>query len=61
MYLYIKNTNKIGGVFCLELELEDFLFDCEARKLSPKTIKSYRNNTALLSFLKSIGKFINTK
>ncbi len=32
------------------LEFEDFLFNCESRGLSPKTIKSYRNNTAL--FLK---------
>lgn len=32
------------------LEFEDFLFNCESRKLSAKTIKSYRNNTAL--FLK---------
>lgn len=32
------------------LEFEDFLFNCESKGLSPKTIKSYRNNTAL--FLK---------
>lgn len=35
------------------LEYEDFLFDCESRGLSPKTIKDYRNNTAL--FLKYVG------
>ncbi|QXM06170.1 tyrosine-type recombinase/integrase [Crassaminicella indica] len=27
----------------MKLELEDFLFDCEYRKLSPKTLKSYKN------------------
>lgn len=32
------------------LEFEDFLFNCESKGLSPKTIKGYRNNTAL--FLK---------
>ncbi|MBP1927098.1 integrase/recombinase XerD [Sedimentibacter acidaminivorans] len=32
------------------LEFEDFLFNCESKGLSPKTIKSYRNNTLL--FLK---------
>jgi len=32
------------------LEYEDFLFNCESKGLSSKTIKSYRNNTAL--FLK---------
>ncbi len=44
-----QNTNNFGGVF-LYLEFEDFLFNCESRGLSTKTIKSYRNNTAL--FLK---------
>lgn len=36
------------------LEFEDFLFNCESKGLSPKTIKSYRNNTAL--FLKYMEK-----
>lgn len=39
------------------LEFEDFLFNSQSRGLSPKTIKSYRNTTAL--FLKYLDKEMN--
>lgn len=35
------------------LELDDFIFQCESKGMSHRTIKSYRNNTAL--FLKYIS------
>lgn len=41
------------------LEYQDFLFDCETRGLSPKTIKSYRN--IILQFLKYIEKELKIK
>lgn len=34
----------------MQIEFQDFLFNCQSRKLSPKTIKTYRN---------TIQKFIN--
>ncbi len=40
----------IKGGFLLKLEnvLKEFIFDCEVKKFSQKTIKSYRNNTQYL-------------
>ncbi|SHK06221.1 tyrosine-type recombinase/integrase [Paramaledivibacter caminithermalis] len=41
------------------LEYQDFLFNCESRGLSPKTIKSYRNT--ILQFLKYIEREFGIK
>ncbi|GEM_PF-4420442 len=30
--------------------LKELIFECQIRKLSPRTIKSYKNNTALFIY-----------
>ena len=53
VWVCIKNYT--GGVFLMLLEdlLKEFVFDCEIRKLSKRTIKSYRNNNRrFLNFIK---------
>lgn len=52
MIVYHKNT---GGVFLLFCDiLKEFVFDCEIRKISKRTLKSYRNtNQRFLNYLES--------
>jgi len=53
VWVCIKNYT--GGVFLMLLEdlLKEFVFDCEIRKLSKRTIKIYiNNNQRLLNFIK---------
>jgi len=53
VWVCIKNYT--GGVFLMLLEdlLKEFVFDCEIRKLSKRTIKSYiNNNQRFLNFIK---------
>jgi high-affinity K+ transport system ATPase subunit B len=54
--VWICINNHTGGVFVMYLEdlLKEFVFDSEIRKMSIRTIKSYKNNNLrFFSFIKS--------
>ncbi len=45
VHLYETYIKVYGGVFFMLLSemLKEFIFDCEIRKMSSRTIKSYKN------------------